>query len=195
MQRFSPPVLCALLLFTTETMASEWCLDQYAHLRTNPAAEPKAPRMADVKAGLVKTDSRGRPLPVLVEPREPRPKPLLGLPVPFVALVVKFKDDSGATVRNGTLELPEGPDAQALRAIMEKYPEFTFTGSGLNYEWANAIRFCDFFNSGQDNGDLNVMFRARLSPAQRDATMRLARELMRLPTVEWAYGEGQPNLP
>lgn len=161
---------------------------------------PRAPRLSDVRAGLVTRDYSGKPIAPYLRPRPATIRPNVeGLEKQLadaLEIVVKFNDDTLATAAAGTITLPDAAGAANLRDIFAAHPQFAFqpTIKGGD-EWLTALRFCAADNSGQDFADLTSFFSAPIHDGNRKGAVALLRRLLAHPSVETAWLRGPAMVP
>jgi len=197
-------VIGLALIVSLPSMAGQ-CIDHYEHLSEASAMRgivglPRAPRLSDVRAGLVTRDYSGKPIAPYLRPRPATIRPNVeGLEKQLadaLEIVVKFNDDTLATAAAGTITLPDAAGAANLRDIFAAHPQFAFqpTIKGGD-EWLTALRFCAADNSGQDFADLTSFFSAPIHDGNRKGAVALLRRLLAHPSVETAWLRGPAMVP
>lgn len=181
------------------------CIDQYQHLsEASPLRGvvdgPRAPRLSDIKAGLVTRDYSGKPVAPYLRPRHQTVRPNVeGLEKHVdeaLEIVVKFNDDTLATAAAGSVTLPDAAGGASLRGILSAHPEFAFRPAIKGGDdWLTALRFCAADNSGQDFADLTSFFSAPIDHSNKERAVALLRQLLNHPSVETAWLRGPAQVP
>lgn len=152
----------------------------------------RAPRLSEVKAGRVTQDAFGTLISSRLVPRRetvrPNPDNLLRNVASAVELVVKFNDDSLATIGNGRLSLPDAAAGSRLDAILSVFPDFAFKAAIKGGDdWLTALRFCAAVNTEHDHADLTAFFSAPITAVNRKRAVDLVARLLQHPFVETAW--------
>jgi serine protease len=205
MKRYLEAMIVGPALFITNPSIAGQCIDHYQHLAEASAMRedvglPRAPRLSDIRAGLVARDYSGKPVAPYLRPRPATIRPHVeGLErqlADALELVVKFNDDTLATAVAGTVTLPDPAGGANLRDILVAHPQFAFqpTIKGGD-DWLTAIRFCAADNTGQDFADLTSFFSAPIHDGNRKGAVALLKRLLAHPSVETAWLRGPAMAP